>query len=149
MISEFFHLHTYFLNLLPGMKTLNNKYSTTVKPAFDVFSNRCQNNDISLTASCSKFSGVSASSFLPWKLKPSAYLFTGTILHKIYTLPDYGYCQPVWEVSACHKVIMKYGFSWRKFFPGPTTLMLAYNYKNEGWFSTFKLVLAHMAFVTI
>lgn len=72
------------------MKTLNNKDSTRVKIAFDVFSNRIQNNDIALKASCSKvkFPSDSVSSFLPWKLKPSTYLFTSTVLHKIYTLPD-------------------------------------------------------------
>lgn len=71
------------------MKPLN-KDSTSVKIAFNVFSNRLQNKDIALIASCSKvrFPGDSVSSFLPRNLKPSTYLFTRTILHKNFTLTD-------------------------------------------------------------
>lgn len=60
--GTFFHLHTY---LFPGMKTLN-KDSTSIKIAYDVFSNRFQNNDTALTASGSKveFPGDSVSTFL-------------------------------------------------------------------------------------
>lgn len=90
VIGAFFDLHTCLLNLFPGMKTHNIKNSTSVKIAFDMFSNRFQNSDIALIASFSKvkFPGDWVSSFLPSKLKPSTYLFTSTVLHKIYILPD-------------------------------------------------------------
>lgn len=66
------------------------KDSPSVKIVFGVFTNRFQNNEIALIASCSKvkFPSNLVSSFLPWKLKLSTYHFTRAILHKIYTLPD-------------------------------------------------------------
>lgn len=90
VIDAFFNPCTFLLNFFPGTKALNSKDSTSVKTGFDVFSNRFQNNDIALIASCSKvkFPSDSVPSFLPWNLKTSTYLFTSTILHKMYTLPD-------------------------------------------------------------
>lgn len=67
VIGAFFYLHTYLLNLFPALKAFNIKDSTSVKTAFDVFSNRFQNNDITLIASCSivKFPGGSVPAFCP------------------------------------------------------------------------------------